>query len=182
MRIRNCSECARRKLLVRHRSICKDCKREEDRVYRELNTRTIAETHRKYYLRNKKRLNAQNKARYRKNKDRHMKSCAAWRRRNREKVRGYARNYNQKNMATIVAWTHRNRAKRPLMNAAQHKVLRAIESGELVRPKRCQKCKTRYHRALHAHHYRGYEFPLAVHWLCPSYHRYAENRRKKRAA
>lgn len=58
---------------------------------------------------------------------------------------------------------------------ARGAIRRALKRREIERPSKCQKCnkggRTSDGRAfIHAHHYRGYEYPLAVRWLCPSCH------------
>lgn len=60
-------------------------------------------------------------------------------------------------------------------------VRRAVKRGELVKPKRCQRCK-KARRGLDAPTYRlaahhdNHSRPLAVQWLCPACHsaRHAE--------
>lgn len=51
-------------------------------------------------------------------------------------------------------------------------VKKAIESGALVRPTRCQQCAREVSYRIHAHHHMGYEeeHALDVQWLCARCH------------
>ena len=62
---------------------------------------------------------------------------------------------------------------------AQNAVYRAIQSGELVRPERCEKCGAQ--ERLEAHHYKGYsdENVLDVQFLCISCHNKAHKEEDK---
>lgn len=59
---------------------------------------------------------------------------------------------------------------------ARAAVKRAVETGKLIRPPACPRCKQpeRFRSdgrsLIHAHHHRGYEFPLDVEWLCIDCH------------
>ena len=58
-------------------------------------------------------------------------------------------------------------------------ILRAQERGEIKPFKSCERChKSQVRRdggrAIQAHHYLGYENPLAVEWLCPKCHQKAD--------
>lgn len=61
-------------------------------------------------------------------------------------------------------------------DSARAKVQRAIKSGKLERPAICQGCSepgpisSDGRATIHAHHHKGYEFPLDVKWLCPTCH------------
>lgn len=55
---------------------------------------------------------------------------------------------------------------------ARFKVAKAIEEGKLVRPTQCELCGdsplkkiSGQHRII-AHHWRGYDYPLDVWWIC----------------
>jgi DNA-directed RNA polymerase subunit M/transcription elongation factor TFIIS len=60
--------------------------------------------------------------------------------------------------------------KRTLRNKAQvnamHKVSCAVLVGELIRPTTCQVCGAPESKTV-AHHWRGYDFPLDVWFVCP---------------
>jgi hypothetical protein len=47
--------------------------------------------------------------------------------------------------------------------------VKALNSGELVRPRFCERCDAQTERGLHGHH-RDYTRPLDVRWLCPACH------------
>ena len=55
-----------------------------------------------------------------------------------------------------------------LKRNARDAVRRAIACGELVKPRRCQKCDQL--GQVEAHHHRGYETALDIIWLCPKCH------------
>ena len=60
---------------------------------------------------------------------------------------------------------------------AYYLVRRAIDIGDLIRPDICRECGVKPAKGkdgrttIEAHHYRGYEYPLSVQWLCVSCHR-----------
>jgi hypothetical protein len=61
-------------------------------------------------------------------------------------------------------------------DSARAKVRRAIVAGKLDRPGVCESCgqsgptSSDGRATIHAHHHKGYEFPLDVRWLCPTCH------------
>lgn len=57
----------------------------------------------------------------------------------------------------------------------------AVRDGRLVRPSQCQHPSCKLEGRIESHHWRGYddEHLLDVVWLCPSHHRFADNRPKK---
>lgn len=59
---------------------------------------------------------------------------------------------------------------------AYRQVLRAIESGVLIRPETCGECGVRTQP--YAHHHLGYDHPLDVLWLCGPCHAIAHGFRK----
>lgn len=48
----------------------------------------------------------------------------------------------------------------------------AIKRGELVRPEQCEICTSKpidyQSHAIVAHHWKGYDFPLSIWWVCRS--------------
>lgn len=65
-------------------------------------------------------------------------------------------------------------AKYPEKSAAKRAVRRAVESGILIRPEKCQMCNSEFETldgraGIHAHH-PDYSKPLDVMWLCPICH------------
>lgn len=66
----------------------------------------------------------------------------------------------------------RLRLKYPRKIQARELLRRALERGGITRPEACERCGTtpRQRRdgrsGLHAHHHRGYDYPLDVVWLC----------------
>ena len=75
-----------------------------------------------------------------------------------------------------------------LQQIAHIAVLRGVASGEIVRPRKCEKCaavvgpRRDGRRAIQAHH-ENYRKPLAVWWLCRSCHakRHVHLRRREAA-
>ena len=74
-----------------------------------------------------------------------------------------------------VRGRHRVRPNR--FNMARGRLRRAVENGKLKKPILCEECHAQPPRnLLQAHHYKGYEYPLAVQWLCPMCHRNAHRK------
>jgi len=67
-------------------------------------------------------------------------------------------------------YRERARKKFPEKHNARNKVYRAVKSGKLKR----EPCEVCGDPKSEAHHYRGYEFPLDVQWLCRKHHIEAE--------
>lgn len=58
---------------------------------------------------------------------------------------------------------------------ARQLVRAALTNGRLTKPSICQLCEKptdKYN--LHGHHYKGYDYPLDVRWLCRSCHKFEE--------
>ncbi len=53
--------------------------------------------------------------------------------------------------------------------SAREKVNRALKSGKLNKPKTCENCGISGGR-IEGHHYKGYDYPLDVQWLCTPCH------------
>lgn len=88
---------------------------------------------------------------------------------NLEKQRARKTAWNQNNRARINAAAKRYYANHPGAKRAQHIVERAVERGELVRPAKCNRCRT---RAKVVGHHADYSKPLVVEWLCRSCHNF----------
>lgn len=52
---------------------------------------------------------------------------------------------------------------------AQWKATDAVKSGKIKKKKRCELCKRT--GRMEGHHYKGYDFPLDLQWLCYYCHR-----------
>ena len=61
-------------------------------------------------------------------------------------------------------WTRRN----PIKRMAAVIVGNAVRDGKLLKPDRCEDCKSKPNR-LHGHH-DDYAYPMVVRWLCPGCH------------
>ena len=61
-------------------------------------------------------------------------------------------------------------------SSAMKFVERAIKNGEMVRPEQCEVCTSipakHVAHAIVAHHWRGYDFPLSIWWVCRSCNRF----------
>lgn len=59
---------------------------------------------------------------------------------------------------------------------ARQAVRRAVKNGALHKPRFCEQCGSQDKKAsdgrstIHGHHYKGYEHPLDVQWLCVKCH------------
>lgn len=75
----------------------------------------------------------------------------------------------------------------PIKDNARSKVAHALRTGKLARPSSCDEClkpgpqSSDGRATIHAHHHKGYEFPLHVTWLCPSCH-FQKDKRPSREA
>ena len=77
--------------------VCKDCKNEYDKSYRDKNKNKIKERKKNYYLSNKDTVNASNKEYYSKNKDVIKQYQKEYREKNKEKAKQYQKEYREKN-------------------------------------------------------------------------------------
>lgn len=118
--------------------------------------RCDAERAKKREAANRDLINAQRRARYRRDIVKH-------RTRNREKARSArGREINRQAVA-------RYKKANPERTKARHLVSLAVRRGDLIRPKVCQALGCSCAGPLHAHH-GDYSRPLAVDWLCMEHH------------
>ena len=103
---------------------------------------------------------------YEANKSRRHEQTRQWRSRNPERFREIQRASN-----------HRFRSNHPGANAAHLAVERALKTGTLVRPSRCERCNLECPR-LRAHHV-DYAQQLAVAWFCEPCHRHHHQNEEK---
>lgn len=68
-----------------------------------------------------------------------------------------------------------NDPKETMKRRAMSAVSCAVRYGKILKPDICMNCGTKPKR-LEAHHYKGYDHPLKVIWLCTSCHRALEPR------
>lgn len=94
----------------------------------------------------------------------------------RERSRRYRARHPERHYAATRRWQDQN----PLARAAHFRVLRAVRSGRLVKPDRCEDCGVAG-VDLHAHH-DDYSRPLDVDWLCPPCHAVADGKTTEEAA
>jgi hypothetical protein len=94
---------------------------------------------------------------------------------NPEKAKALSRKYREKNDKKLAPQI-----------AAKNAVQKAIRSGILVRPSQCSLCKkeppksSRGWSVIQGHHYKGYDHPLDIQWLCPPCHKDVEGYVKHR--
>lgn len=79
----------------------------------------------------------------------------------------------------------KNKIKFPQKFQARQLLKRAVNRGEVVKPETCSKCGEKPalmlngRSAIEGHHYKGYDFPLDVIWLCHWCHRETDRALKK---
>lgn len=129
--------------------VCPKCKR-RDYMRGWYNRKTLEERREWIAKRDPAIVRANDRARYRKHRDKRLELAKEWTRKNAEKVR-----------ETQKRWVEENRDKR----RAHSVVARAVRSGKLVR----QPCNVCGAEKVHAHH-SDHSKPLEVEWLCPSCH------------
>lgn len=83
---------------------------------------------------------------------------------NTDRLRAYRREKPEVANRAAKRWADRNPQKR----RAHRAVLRALQSGKLVKPSSCERCMAT--GELDAHHV-DYAKPLAVEWLCRTCHK-----------
>lgn len=152
--MRQCKKCRRRQAWCRFRvsggyrlRTCRRC--EAARTKRYFASRRGAET----------------RKRYNSTKGRVWHKTAAGRR----SVEKYRRSAKYKSRHVVM--TRKYRKLYPDRYRARLRVGAAVRSGKLIRPKRCQKCKSR--GRVEAHH-QDYSRPLDVQWLCTACHNQAD--------
>jgi hypothetical protein len=89
---------------------------------------------------------------------------------NIDKVRSYDRERGKlpHRKAATARYLKKFRSDNPECVAAHNKVARAIKSGKIIRPGRCQQCNTKGKVVGHHHDYKK---PLEVAWLCQPCHK-----------
>jgi hypothetical protein len=102
----------------------------------------------RYREKNRERLNVQNRA---------------YRKANKEKTKAYYEANRDRFAKLSAAWKKRN----PLKRAAQNALNNAIRDGKLMKPSICQRCDVQ--GRIQAHH-PDYTKPLEVEWLCIECH------------
>lgn len=103
-------------------------------------------------------------------------SCMGiWREANRKTHRAKCQAYYQADPESYKQRIRLARIRSPLMKRAHERVRFEIKMGRLVRPDGCGRCGRRDLK-IEAHHFRGYECPLDIQWLCKSCHRREEVR------
>jgi hypothetical protein len=82
----------------------------------------------------------------------------------------YKENNSQKIKDVKLNWTrkHRHEGIRQEKNISRNKIEICIKNGSIKKPNSCENCNKI--SKLEAHHYKGYEHPLDVIWLCKDCH------------
>ena len=120
------------------------------------------ENARQYYISNKEKKLAQATEYYYKNWKEKQAYRSKWIKDNPDSVAKSKKKYAEKINAN-PATKQKNRA--------YNKVRWALQTGTLIRPDNCQKCKIK-HNKIDAHHPKGYndEYALTIMWLCKLCH------------
>jgi len=100
-------------------------------------------------------------------------AARAWSRANVERHIERARKWNCEHSAQSTKNSQQWHAKHPLANRAKRAVWYAIQTGRLVRPIHCERCRIECRP--HAHHV-DYSRPLVVAWLCRRCHKAIHSR------
>lgn len=173
-----------------HQTICKECKSEQGKKYREENREKILEQARVYaknrYHENierekertkkwreenpEKYRESQNKTRrkhYLENKEEVLRKNKAWLKKNPKKEKEYRRNYKKKNKEKIEEYHKEYWAKYPEKYKAHRAVNNALAQGKMKKPDTCSRCTNTEN--IQGHH-EDYNKPLEVIWLCAKCH------------
>jgi hypothetical protein len=180
---KNCKECKKRSD-AEYRRKNPEKLRERGAEYRRKNRDEIN--------RNRVRSRKENLARYRlreagyrdKNRDKIKAQKSEYQRKNKDAIRGLKREYYQTNREKIMQRDSeysktphaketrkisgkKRRDENPLIHRAHNEVARALRTGELIKPKKCEGCGKE--KKLGGHH-EDYTKPLEVDWLCQLCH------------
>lgn len=151
-------------------------KSEAARVYRSANREKLNQQRRDYYEKNKEKENASSLAYQSANREqvseRHREYCKE----NRDKINAYHRDYRLNNGYAVRSIEADSKAKNPEKEWARKQAARALISGFLVRPDRCEECLT---PCRPAGHHEDYGKPLDVVWLCTTCHAVADRKRRE---
>src|SRR5690606_1514330 len=85
----------------------------------------------------------------------------------KEKQKEYRETEQGREAVNKAQATYRGKSDYNLKQNARKKVLRALQSGKLIKPVQCESCSEE--KELEAHH-SNYNKPLDVQWLCKQCH------------
>lgn len=68
-----------------------------------------------------------------------------------------------------ISGTAKEKGRKAIQSKAQSAIQYEVRKGAIVKPKTCQTCGDE--RKLVAHHWRGYDHPLDVWWICHPCHK-----------
>ena len=94
----------------------------------------------------------------------------------RKRHRVLGKRFRKQKTAKDMRWRKENREMFVVRKRARERLRRAIVSGDIIRPKKCEKCGSRPQvlqdgrPAIHGHHHKGYDKWMEVMWLCPPCH------------
>lgn len=107
----------------------------------------------------------------RKNRKRNAEKAKAWREANPTRVRKATRKWQRENMDLVVEQGRKYRAADPERYRAHNRLSKAVSTGKLAKPSKCERClQSKTSRQLDGHH-RDYSKPLEVQWLCRQCHK-----------
>ena len=167
--------------------------RETNRRYRQRHrTKVLARQriqNRLYRERHPERYKTLKRQEYHRHRDHYIRMATKWRKTHRElynqRQRKYARmklrssqQYRdmRKRICKKSYWKHREKKlayfairNKTLKAWARQQVDNAIDRKDLIRPNECPRCH-RTDEKIEAHHYKGYDRPLDIIWLCKICH------------
>ena len=120
-----------------------------------------------YHKRNAEKLKAYQHEWYMEHRETRLRKARAWKKANREKVRGYSKKYQQNYPDKRRAHDARTRKKYPFEWAARQLVYYAVLCRIIEESSTCDCCGALL--PLEAHH-DDYNYPLNVRWLCKKCH------------
>lgn len=124
-----------------------------------------------HYSNNKKKYLDRAKKQREQNPEEYKEYLKEYYQKNKEYIRGKQKEYLQTEQGKAAVrkaqTTYRNSSEYSLKQNARKKVLRAVKSGKLIKPTKCESCGKE--TALEAHH-SDYNKPLEVKWFCKQCH------------
>lgn len=143
-----------------------------EQAFRNANRKMLAEKKRTFRAANPG-IYSHAEKRWRENNPEKVKSYwKPWAEANATHLSTYRRKYRKLKKAKLNALRRKKHRKCPNptgpQRAAYSSVQKALRQGVLIRPANCSSCRKECKPE--AHHFKGYDFPLDVQWLCKDCH------------
>jgi ribosomal protein S27AE len=103
------------------------------------------------------------------NKEKERQTRIKWKKKNRGKITLQDREYRRRNKEKVSSWSKNWKKNNHDATIAHQALHRAIDYGLIQRPDACSKCGAS--DVLIDGHHEDYSKPLDVEWLCTSCHR-----------